>query len=64
MFFLDQWYDLGMGIYQFWLGQHSEVTQNILKFRVDYHYFIAGRAGFLTLADSAGFTAPDGVALP
>ena len=52
---MDHQYDLGIGIHQFGLGQHTSAARKMTKARADQHQVIAG-----------GGAAPelDGVSLP
>ena len=56
--------DLGMGLNQLFLGQHTSSARKLLKYRIDQHQVIEGSGGAPTMADAAHLAAPDGVTLP
>ena len=63
-FYLDHHIDLGMGLHQLGIGQHTYAAQNVLKDCADQHQVIMGNGAATSLADAATLTAPDGVSLP
>ena len=52
IFHLNHRYNLGTGLHQVCIGQHSASTRNILKARVQKHQVIADRGGAPTLASN------------
>ena len=62
-FILDHQDDLGTGLHQFGLGQHSSATQKVMTSRSDQHQVIAGGDAASSLEDAATLMAPYGVSL-
>ena len=56
--------NLGTGLHQFGLGQHTLVAQKVLKACVDQHQVITGAGAATSLWDVAMLTAIYGVSLP
>ena len=56
--------NLGTGLHQFGLGQHTSAVWEVLKSRADQHQVIVVSGATPSLADAATLTAPDGVSLP
>ena len=63
-FYLDNHNDLGTGLHQFGLGQHTSATRKVLKDRSDQNQVFADGGAAPYLDDAATLTAPDGVSLP
>ena len=63
-FQLDHIDDLGTGLHQFELGQHTLAARKVLKARVDQHQVITSAGAAPSLGDAAMLTALDGVSLP
>ena len=63
-FCLDHRDNLGTGIHQFWIGQHTSAARKVLKARAEQHQVIAGCDAAPSLDDMAALMAPDGVSLP
>ena len=63
-FYLYHQYDLGMGLHQLGLVQHTPGACKVLKARADQHQVIAGGGAASSLADAAPLTSPDDVTLP
>ena len=61
---MDNQGDLGTGLHQFGLGQHSSAAQKVMKARSDQHQVIVGGDAASSLEDAATLMAPYGVSLP
>ena len=55
--------DLGTGLHQFGVGQHTSATWKVLKAHSDQHQVFAGGVAAPSLDDVVTLTAPDGVSL-
>ena len=62
-FRLDCCNDLGMGLHQFGLGQHTSATQKVLKVCANQNQVIVVSGAAPSLSDADTPTAPDGVSL-
>ena len=58
-FLLDHWDDLGMGVHQFGMGQHTSVTKAVLKACTDQHQVTAGGGAAPSLEEASTMIAPD-----
>ena len=63
-FFLDHSDNLGTGLNQFGLGQHTSSVRKVPKARNNQHQVIVVRGAAPSLADVAMLTASEGVSLP
>ena len=63
-FLLEHRDDLGLGLHQFGIGQHTSSAGNMFKARANKYQVIAGGGAAPSLADAATLTVPDGVSLP
>ena len=63
-FRLDDRDDLGTGLHQFGIGQHTTAARKVLKARADQHKVIAGGGYTPSLSDTVTLTAPDDISLP
>ena len=62
-FCLDRHGNLGTGIHQFGLGQHTSSTRKVLKDHTDQNQVISGGSTAPFLVDAATLMAPDEVSL-
>ena len=62
-FFIYHCNNLGTGLHQFGLGQHTYATRKVLKARADQHQVIIGSGADPYLADTAKLMAPERVSL-
>ena len=64
VFHLNHIDNLGKGLHQFYVGQHTSSTWKVPKACVDQHQVVSGGGSAPMLADAAHLTAPNGVTLP
>ena len=62
-FYLDHWYNLEMGLHQFWLVHPTSTAQKVLKACVDQHQVIAGGGATPSLENATTLAASDGLSL-
>ena len=63
-FFLDYRDNLGMGIHQFFLGQHTSAARKVLEVRFNQHQVIEDGGGAPTLSYATYLTEPYEVSFP